>query len=87
MPGRVGPYSSRIEWENRIFYTGVTRATAALYLYCLADTGRGNPITLSRFLGPVLHLLERETAGAVDRQRPGGGITPSRMMDGCQGLE
>lgn len=63
MPGGAGPHSSRIEWENRIFYTGVTRATEALYLYCVADTGRGNRSGPSRFLGPVLHLLERETAG------------------------
>ena len=87
MPGRVGPYSSRIERENRTFYTGVTRATEALYLYHLADTGRGNRTTPSRFLGPVLHLLERETAGRR-RPTPAGWRSHSVAHDGrMPGLE
>ena len=63
MPGRVGPHSSRLPWEHRLFYTAVTRATEALYLYYLADTGRGSRITPSRFLEPVSHLLAPENVG------------------------
>ena len=63
MPGRIGPHSNRLEWEQRLFYTAVTRATETLYLYVLADTGRGARITPSRFLEPVSHLLERQHVG------------------------
>ena len=58
IPGPLGPYSGRLEMEKRRFYTGVTRATEHLYLYCLVDTGRGNNATPSRFLGPIRHVLE-----------------------------
>ena len=56
-PGRVGRYSDTRE-EQRLFYAAVTRATQELYLYTLADSGRGNKVSRSRFLEPIIHLLD-----------------------------
>ena len=66
MPGKkVGDYSDQLHWERRVFYTAVTRATRCLYLYCLSDTGMGATVTPTRFLDPIIHLLERRY---VERQ-------------------
>ncbi len=64
MPGKnVTDYSDRLHRERRIFYTAVTRATRLLYLYCLADTGMGADVTPTRFLDPIIHLMERRSVG------------------------
>ena len=71
MPGRVGDYSQRVERERRAFYTSVTRATRCLFLYCVADTGRGAAVRPTRFLDPVMHLVERRRVG-FSEARPAG---------------
>ena len=64
MPGKkVGASSDRLHRERRIFYTAVTRSTRFLYLYCLADTGRGATVTPTRFLDPIIHLMKRRSVG------------------------
>ena len=73
MPGKVGDYSQRVERERRIFYTGVTRATRRLYLYCVADTGRGAPVRPTRFLDPIMHLVERRRVGMGEAPQAGEG--------------
>ena len=57
-PGRVGPYSSDLLPESRLFHTAITRARKRLYLYCLADTGQSDHFVPSRFLDPIRHFLE-----------------------------
>ena len=71
MPGAVGDYSQRVERERRVFYTAVTRATRRLFLYCAADTGRGAPVRPTRFLDPIVHLVERRRVG-MGEARPAG---------------
>ena len=56
MPGDV--YGNRLEQEQRLFFTAVTRATDQLHMYCLADTGQGNSPIPSRFLEPIANRLE-----------------------------
>ena len=63
IPGKVRNYSERVQRELRLFYTAVTRATRSLYLYCLADTGRGAEVRPTRFLEPIMHLMERRRVG------------------------
>ena len=63
IPGKVGDYSDRLEQELRTFYTAVTRASQSLYLYCLADTGRGADVKPTRFLDPIIDLIERRRVG------------------------
>ena len=58
IPGRVGPYSSDLLPESRLFHTAITRARKRLYLYCLADTGQSDHSVPSRFLDPIRHFLE-----------------------------
>ena len=55
--------SDRVHRELRLFYTGVTRATRSLHLYCPADTGRGAEVGPTRFLDPIMHLVERRRVG------------------------
>ena len=63
IPGGVGPYSSRLELEQRLLYIAITRASHRLYLYCLADTGMaGARYIPSRFLDCAGKLLERQLA-------------------------
>ena len=73
MPGKVGDYSQRVEREQRIFYTAVTRATRRLYLYCVADTGRGAAVRPTRFLDPIVHLVERRRVGMGEAPQAGEG--------------
>ena len=63
MPGKMGEYSDHLGRELRLFYTAVTRASRSLYSYCPADTGRGAAVRPSRFLDPVVHLMERRHVG------------------------
>ena len=63
IPGKLGDHSDRLGRELRVFYTAVTRSSRSLYLYCPADTGRGAAVRPSRFLGPVMHLMERRHVG------------------------
>ena len=61
IPGKVGPYSSAVDAERRLFCDAVTRAKRFLWMYYLTDTGMaGERYVLSRFLQPkqVRDLLE-----------------------------
>ena len=80
MPGQVGDYSDRLEREQRAFYTAVTRATQSLYLYCPADTGRGAPVRPTRFLDPIIHLVDRRRVGIREVRAGTSGTGTS-----CQG--
>lgn len=66
IPGNVHGDRKALELEQRIFFTGLTRATRQLHLYCVADTGQGNDSTPSRFLEPVSHRLECRWAGGAE---------------------
>ena len=73
MPGKVGDHSQRVERERRAFYTAVTRATQRLYLYSVADTGRGAAVRSTRFLDPITHLLDRRRVGMGEAPQDGDG--------------
>ena len=67
MPGIVGPYSERLRQEERVFYVAVTRATERLYWYSSTDAAKGDESLPSRFLSPLMDLLDRDR---IERGRP-----------------
>ena len=67
MPGKVGPYSDRLRQEERVFYVAVTRATERLYWYSSTDAAKGDESLPSRFLSPLMDLLDRDR---IERGRP-----------------
>ena len=67
MPGKIGPYSDRLRQEERVFYVAVTRATERLYWYSSTDAAKGDESLPSRFLSPLMDLLDRDR---IERGRP-----------------
>lgn len=63
IPGKTGPYSSRLAEEGRLFHVAITRARKRLYLCCLTDTGRSDRSTPSQFLDPIRGHLEERRVG------------------------